>query len=134
MLKNKFSHSAFIIFMTIFSATAISAQEKTCNKSNFEEYIFDDDGYAGTCYLFKADLRGVDLYGANLRGAKLRGADIQGADLYLADLRRADLRGAKLQGANLREADLRKAVYNKGTLFSENFDPRRKGMNFRDTQ
>ena len=78
--------------------------------------------------LHGADLRGADLQNADLRGADLTGADLQGARLqnarlHGADLQNADLTGADLTGANLKSALIMDAVYDKTTIWPENFDP-----------
>ena len=99
-------------------------------------------------------LQGLDLSGANLYWASLGDADLSFANLSDADLRGATLdraicrntnfRGANmgrdnlggrtiLRGADLRTADLIDtvldgAVYDNGTKFPPDFDPRQHGM------
>jgi hypothetical protein len=88
-------------------------------------------------FLKGAKLRGTDLRGADLRGSDLRRANLIEIDLRKADLRKADLRGSDLRGANLKEADLRGAnlrgaMYNKDTVWPENFDPEKEGATYNE--
>lgn len=78
--------------------------------------LFDAD-------LASADLRGADLGAANLSNANLSNADLTGANLAGADLSDANLRGTDFSGANLLGADLRGAIYDRNTVFPEDFDP-----------
>ena len=78
----------------------------------------------------EANLRFADLQGANLYEADLRGADLVSSNLREANLKWADLRDANLRGADLREANLRGAKYNSQTQFSDNFNPKSRGMVF----
>ena len=88
--------------------------------------------------LQRADLRNANLLGTDLRNARLQEAQLQGTDLLGANLSKASLRGANLRGADLRRTNLRGTdlgdtdlqsallvdiVYDRKTIWPENFDP-----------
>lgn len=65
-----------------------------------------------------SDLTNSDFSNADLSDGNLDGADLTGASLRKANLRRATLRFAKLAGA-----DLSDAVYDRATIWPDEFDP-----------
>jgi uncharacterized protein YjbI with pentapeptide repeats len=105
-----------------------------------------------------ADLKGANLSGANLSGADLRWADLRGTiiddetqlddkwkqvwrivhegaaglDLRGADLNGVNLNGASLTKADLTKANLREAIYDTGTQWPVDFDPKTAGAIFRN--
>lgn len=77
-------------------------------------------------YLDGVSLRGVNLAGADLRGVLFYNTDLSGADLSGADLCGAHLPGAKLQGTKLQGA-----IYDKSTMWPEEFNPKKAGVIFK---
>ena len=72
--------------------------------------------------LSNADLSNADLSNAYLRNTNLSNANLYNVDLYNANLYNANLYNANLNDAYLSNANLCNAIYNKYTIFPDNFE------------
>lgn len=74
-----------------------------------------------------ANLLGAILTHANLSSANLKGAQLERARLEGAELYDANLQGTNLDGVGLEKAFLKGALYNKDTIWPNEFDPEKAG-------
>ena len=77
--------------------------------------------------LHNAHVDNIDFRSANLSNAYLRNTNLSNANLYNVDLYNANLYNANLYNANLNDAylsnaNLCNAIYNKYTIFPDNFE------------
>ena len=73
--------------------------------------------------LGETDVRSARLYSANLQNASLNSSNLEGATLKDSDLRRANLTNTNLKDTNLQGIKLEGAIFDKNTIFPNNFDP-----------
>lgn len=75
-----------------------------------------------------SNLIGVNFSNTKAKGAVFYDALLDNANLDNADFEGADFRAATLKGAKLEKANLKNAIYDKKTVWSDDFDPQKKGL------
>ena len=96
------------------------------SEGNLSGWMLNEADFRGA-NLSKVDCSKAKFVGADFTGANLQGTNLMLADLSSAKLNRSDLRGANLSGAKLKKADLQYAVFDKYTIWPDDFDPVKAG-------
>ena len=123
LLENKLISSFSFYGMQLNYAHLYNANLNDANLSDAN--LSDADlrnAYLSNTNLHHANLSNADLRNTNLHHANLSDANLSNAYLSNTNLRNAYLSNTNLRNTNLRNTNLRNAIYNKYTIFPENFE------------